>query len=253
MLSSYFGYRMTQSLQKKILPQLRWNQEMYGETVLRQLQAKASDWLDIGCGHRVLPADLEQLEDRMIAISRSVKGCDVDEEAMGHHRSIRQLYRGDITSLPFDSNSLDLVTCNMVCEHLENPETGFQEVARVLRPGGIFVVHTPNLWNYLVLTKHMVSKVIPNKLLMRFVSLMEGRAECDIYPTFYRANTINRLTELGKDAGLIVRESKTLVAPQPFFKSIAPVAGIQLLLMRAMLNKRFRKYGQTIVMVFEKE
>jgi SAM-dependent methyltransferase len=47
--------------------------------------------------------------------------------------------------LPHDDASFDLVTCTEVFEHLENYRKAVREAARVLKPGGRFVVSTPNV------------------------------------------------------------------------------------------------------------
>lgn len=47
--------------------------------------------------------------------------------------------------LPCEDASFDLVTCTEVFEHLENFRHAVREAARVIRPGGLFVVSTPNV------------------------------------------------------------------------------------------------------------
>ena len=49
--------------------------------------------------------------------------------------------------LPYVDGSFDLVTCTEVIEHLEDFRSTLREIARVLRPGGVFVVTTPNVLN----------------------------------------------------------------------------------------------------------
>lgn len=47
--------------------------------------------------------------------------------------------------LPFEENSFDVVLCQEVIEHIENPWRLFRQVYRVLKPGGLMMVTTPNI------------------------------------------------------------------------------------------------------------
>jgi 2-polyprenyl-3-methyl-5-hydroxy-6-metoxy-1,4-benzoquinol methylase len=47
-------------------------------------------------------------------------------------------------SLPLPEASFDVITAVEVVEHLENPRAVFRELQRLLRPGGILVLSTPN-------------------------------------------------------------------------------------------------------------
>jgi SAM-dependent methyltransferase len=51
---------------------------------------------------------------------------------------------GDAESLPLASSSLDLVVSFETIEHLHNPASFLDEVQRVLAPGGMLAVSTPN-------------------------------------------------------------------------------------------------------------
>lgn len=51
---------------------------------------------------------------------------------------------GDATRLPYREDSFDLVFCNSLLEHVPAWEAVVRESARVLRPGGVFVVYTTN-------------------------------------------------------------------------------------------------------------
>jgi len=54
-------------------------------------------------------------------------GCDIDE------------------GIPFDDSFFDVVTCIAVLEHVFNPPNVLDEVRRVLKPSGIFIVQVPNI------------------------------------------------------------------------------------------------------------
>ena len=48
---------------------------------------------------------------------------------------------GDSENLPFDNNSFDAITVAFGIRNFMNLEKGLSEILRVLRPGGIFVIH----------------------------------------------------------------------------------------------------------------
>lgn len=50
---------------------------------------------------------------------------------------------GEITALPFDDDSFDLVTAFDVIEHVENDQQVFGELTRVLKPGGRLIFSVP--------------------------------------------------------------------------------------------------------------
>lgn len=45
---------------------------------------------------------------------------------------------------PFSSNTLDLIICDNVLEHLENPFQAMEEIRRILKPGGGLKIITPH-------------------------------------------------------------------------------------------------------------
>lgn len=54
-----------------------------------------------------------------------------------------QMRSMDLTAMPLEDGSIDLLICNHVLEHVPDDRRAFSEVARVLRPGGRAVLQTP--------------------------------------------------------------------------------------------------------------
>ncbi len=69
------------------------------------------------------------------------------------NRSIDRFERLDIeSSLPdIAPASLDLILCLDVLEHLHNPWDTMHELARLLKPGGHWIISVPNIRNYRIL------------------------------------------------------------------------------------------------------
>lgn len=49
----------------------------------------------------------------------------------------------DITQLPFDADSFDLIVCTHVLEHVQEDRRAIDELFRALRPGGTAVIQVP--------------------------------------------------------------------------------------------------------------
>ena len=50
--------------------------------------------------------------------------------------------------LPIAKETVDVVVCNQVFEHLKNIFSPMDEIARVLKPGGVFIISVPNLSSF---------------------------------------------------------------------------------------------------------
>ncbi len=57
------------------------------------------------------------------------------------------LAQADAQSLPFSTNSFDVVISCETIEHLRDPRAAVREMARVTRPGGLLYLTTPNYLN----------------------------------------------------------------------------------------------------------
>ncbi len=107
---------------------------------------RSTEWLDIGCGHHILPPWQAKQEQELVAKCSKITGIDAEVNSLVKHRSITRIVAGNISKLPFRDSTFNLVTANMVIEHLDDPESQFREILRVLKPGGTFILHTPNRW-----------------------------------------------------------------------------------------------------------
>ena len=98
--------------------------------------------LDAGCGEGYGARYLAQHVE-------SAVGIDIDPLAAAH---ARRLYAGprlqfaamDCCRLAFDSDSFDFISSFEVIEHFSAVDEFLSEIYRVMAPGGVFVVSTPN-------------------------------------------------------------------------------------------------------------
>jgi len=188
------------ALIRRLFPSYRSPKRAY-EAALQKHVKLGCAWLDVGCG-RKLSADAE-LNEELTRRAGLVVGCDADPH-LQRHATVRDLALCDAAHLPFADDTFDLVTSSMVAEHLRDPDKVFAEVARVSKHDAVFIVFTPNKWNYAML----VARATPHAfhLLYKRVTHYLNRGEWesfedDVFPTYYRANTISRLRGLMAAAG----------------------------------------------------
>src|SRR5947199_1191523 len=169
-----------------ILPQLRHPQEVYFQTIDLTL-AVGERWLDLGCGRQLVPHWLPshgRLETQLRDRASLLVGVDMDPEALADNRSCRDRILSSATALPFREATFDLVTSNMVFEHLDEPEVALIEIRRILRPGGRIIIHTANRFDLVSIGVSLV----PKRWLSFLVAWLEKRSARDVYPTRYLFN-----------------------------------------------------------------
>jgi SAM-dependent methyltransferase len=242
---------MTWRLSRIMIPHLVWNQEIYGHLLLDSVSLQTR-WLDAGCGHRVLPIGLETLEDAIVAKTRLAVGTDLDFNSLRRHRSFRLIACSTLDHLPFGSESFELISCNMVVEHLRNPAATFQELERVLAPGGSLVIHTPNTFSYVVAISRIARALLPHRAYLALVRLSEQRAAGDVFPVFYRANTRDDLKHILEAAGLSETAFRTLASPRPICNFFVPIGFLELMVMRATMTRSLCPLASTILATYQK-
>ena len=109
-----------------------------------------------------------------------------------------ETYHTDLAHLPLPDGVVDIIISRSVFEHLADPQAVYAEFSRVLRPGGVVVFLTANMWDYGTL----IARLVPNRFHARIVAKVEGRAAEDTFPTEYRTNTRRDVERLALRAGL---------------------------------------------------
>lgn len=230
---------------RAIAPALRYSQSTY-EDILKQYVNGDTRWIDIGCGHSILPHWRAEQEKQLVKNCKVVAGIDYDLDSLKAHSTISWKLRGDITKLPFRNHSFDLVTANMVVEHLESPHVQFQEIRRILKPEGIFLFHTPNAFGYGV----FMARLAPEWLKKKLIYLLEGRQEQDVFETYYRANTEKKITELAQTSGFDVLKIEML-ATDAIFAKVPPLFIPELFWIRMLMTKPFRSLRTNVIAVLQ--
>jgi ubiquinone/menaquinone biosynthesis C-methylase UbiE len=99
--------------------------------------------LDCGCGEghllRELSGDKYGVDYSPLALRKAQK-----------RNPKATILEGDITNLPFDNNSFDVVVCSEVLEHILDYKTAVSEIIRVTRKGGRMIISVPNERNWTI-------------------------------------------------------------------------------------------------------
>jgi SAM-dependent methyltransferase len=98
--------------------------------------------LDVACGSGYGSHMLCQ------AGAKSVLGIDISSESINYASRFAEdavkFVQGDAQYLDLSDDSFDLVVSFETIEHTVNPKQFLSEVKRVLKPGGILIISTPN-------------------------------------------------------------------------------------------------------------
>jgi ubiquinone/menaquinone biosynthesis C-methylase UbiE/glycosyltransferase involved in cell wall biosynthesis len=145
--------------------QLPWTGERYVPQVTGEIQlehvhryllareyAKDKDVLDIACGEGFGSAILANT-------AQSVVGVDIAAEAVRHaairyQRENIQFRQGSCAEIPLNNNSIDLVVSFETIEHHDEHKAMMAEIKRVLRPGGVLIISSPDKKEYSILPNY---------------------------------------------------------------------------------------------------
>lgn len=94
--------------------------------------------LDLGCGPGWFHVNLSVSCDELIAL-------DLSQAMLNQAKTAgiaKQYIHADAAAIPLAANSVDQVFSSLMLQWCEHPQQVFAEIARVLKPGGIFAVST---------------------------------------------------------------------------------------------------------------
>lgn len=168
-----------------------WDDRLFRKTILSYVDAR-SVVLDLGAGSGIVP------QMNFKGVVGRVCGVDLDPRVV-LNPFLDEGRVSDAESIPYGASEFDLVFSDNVMEHIDNPAEVFAEVARVLKPGGVFLFKTPNRAHYMP----MIARITPHWF-HQWVNKKRGRAEVDTFPTRYRVNSPDAIHRWAGAVGLKV-------------------------------------------------
>lgn len=204
-LADYFERKRKRffKLVRKLYPDYK-DEYAICEELINLAVSSSSIVFDLGCGRNITFEAAKRT-------SRLVVGVDVSWQ-IRDNLSLDTAVIGDAIALPFRNASFDIVLCMSVMEHLEDPPAVASEISRVLRGDGSLFVVTPNLWGY----RSLIAVLIPNRFHASITKFIDHRAEADTFPTYFRANTVGRLSRMMSTVGLVKERAIMFEGYPPF-------------------------------------
>jgi len=146
--------------------------------------------LDAGCGHN---SGISCKSDPGITLV----GTDIVYEDIRNNKEIDSGFVSNLDHVPLKDKSIDIIFSNMVYEHLNAPDKFYSELNRILRSGGHVIFSTPCIYNIVV----VINRLLPDSVSKKLGSALTDEDDEDIFPAFYRANSIRKIRKLGKTNG----------------------------------------------------
>lgn len=179
-------------------------------------------------------------------IPQLLVGIDCDYRSLKKHNTIKILVQGNLEKLPFKDCSFDIATSNMVFKHLHNPSKSLTEIGRILKPKGKLLIHNPNYYTYSTILARALPRTIKNAI---FTFL--GRDKEDVFTAYYKMNRTTQIKKSAVGANFRVKKIRMIVS-NPQAAIVFPIVILELLLIKILMKKRFKKFRNNIIAILIK-
>jgi SAM-dependent methyltransferase len=175
----------------------RWDGTVQFYQRVRALLAPDQVVLDFGAGRgAAYYEDSSNYRKRLRDLrgeGRRIIGADVDPVVCSNPWMDESVVIDVASSLPFPDNTFDLILSDSTFEHVWDETRVAAELARVLKVGGWICARTPNRYGYVAVANRIIPGRVGNSLVR---SAQPGRKAQDIFPAYYRMNTLGKLRGL---------------------------------------------------------
>lgn len=130
--------------------------------------------LDVGCGGGLLSERFASIGCAVTGVDRSLPTLDAARTHAQAAGLVIRYQEGDAQALPFGSAQFDVVCCCDVLEHVDDVDRVIDEIARVMKPGGIFFFDTINrTWLSKLFAIKLAQDWAPTRLVPRNIHVWE--------------------------------------------------------------------------------
>jgi 2-polyprenyl-3-methyl-5-hydroxy-6-metoxy-1,4-benzoquinol methylase len=207
--------------------------------------------LDVGCG-----------DGHFLAIFAE-KGCstygtefDHKSAIVAESKGVRMLEGGLLPDLPADISGFDVIVFTEVIEHINIPRTVINHFVKLLNPGGLLFITTPNFdglerlmiepdWGMIMYPEH-ISYYSPRTLdkIVTSCGLIKLRTHTENISIFRVVQFFNRFRKVGKiDPEKVSARAQTLASDNKIVKLVKNSLNVIL---------RLTNLGSSIVAVYQK-
>lgn len=187
----------------------------YFRDVLKRTGTTTGAALDVGSGGGFLAEEFARLGFVVTGVEPSVVSVRTARvHAADRGLAISYLVgRGE--QLPVPDHAFDIVYCCDVLEHMDNVDRALEEIARALKPGGVFLFDTPNR----TFASRLATNVVQRWRLTRLIDVRAHEWSMFLRP--------DELTDLARGRSLHMREIVGLGPRAPIRTLLATARGLR--------------------------
>ena len=177
----FLAYRQASDYMSPSIHQFWW---WHTELLLREItrvRPLHKTLVDFGCGDGYFMERVarEVPTMQLVGVDCSTNSLNIAQAACARsdYGQRISLVRADLASTPLASASADIAVCSEVVEHLLDDTSVLREIYRVMRPGGVLLLTTPNAGNFPSVLKASARRLLRRP--MRAIPQPQGTlAEC---------------------------------------------------------------------------
>lgn len=123
-------------------------------------------------------------------------GVDVDKEIFKNKTTDKNYLIEKSYIIPLKKNSVDVILCDYVFEHVKETNFFTKEINRVLKKGGFICGRTPHKYNYV----SFFSRIIPRTFHKKIIYFLQPKRKTkDIFDAYYKLNTFKDIKNCFKN------------------------------------------------------